>query len=154
MREEHILSADARKFNAVLEKKFWVLDYLFRVYLCYISFFEKPFWCTKKSELIASDCTEDIYGNDYYLWQPLPFVMYDTFLPTTIIMLYFICKHYSVYINMDPDARIYRSSRFYRIIGLMLVGLSHFLFYFFVNDGVFSLNVCSLLKLLYLIMLT
>lgn len=144
------MSRDAKLVYNIVETRLWVLDYILSFYFAYITFFEKPFWCIKKSALVSDDCREDIYGNDYNLWTPLDIIKYNTFIPTTLIMIYFICKKYVIYVNIESERRIYKSARFNRLIVLTFLGLTHLLFYFFAKDGIFNINICSLIKVIFL----
>lgn len=148
-----MINKDVKKINHMIENRLWLLDIILKVYFAYMTFFDKPFWCQKRSATVTNDCTQDIYGNDYNLWTPLPFRAGNSSAPAMLIMLYFILKHYAVYLNLNAFKKISKSARLTRLIFMTGLGLLHFLFHFLVRDNVVTTDTCSIIRLLFIITL-
>lgn len=137
----------------MLEDQLWFVDSILKIYLWYLIAFDKPHWCYQRRDTVTSDCVNDLYGNDYNLWMPLPFTMQSSFPTSMSIMFYFMIKQYIIFFNLNAFGKNYRSARLNKLLVLTFLGLSYFLFYFLMKDKVFDIDICSLFRLLFFITL-
>ena len=139
------------RMRDLLEHKLWFFDFIFIVYLSYVTLFGKPQWCSARSTFMTDDCSQDIYGNNYYLLGFVPFVQNSAFLISTLIMCYFNAKYYGIYRNLRKNIDILSSTRKTKLVIISVLNLLHFSFYFLARDNIISLDVCLLIKVIFLL---
>lgn len=150
VKEEENLSADVMRIKNLMERKIRFLDFLFIIYFCYLTFFDKPHWCEVRKERMTNDCSEDIYGNKYYLLSLFEFNNRNPFLKATFIMIYFNVKYYIIYVNIRKNVDILKSNRKTKLVIVTILNILHFLFYFFTKDEILKIDGCSIIKVIFL----
>lgn len=138
------------RIRNLMEKKLWLLDFSLILYLIYLTLFNKPHWCITKRSHMTDDCSEDIYGNSYHLWNLFPFINDGTFLISTFIMLYFNAKYYIIYKNLRQSVNVYDSARKTKLVLVSVLNLLHFLFYFLAKDNIIRIDGCSIIKVIFM----
>ena len=113
-----------------------------------ITFFEKPLWCIKKGSAMTDDCQVDIYGNDFYLINLLPFSNKLIFFYSCLILTYFNLKFYAFYALMKGSVsdQFWNSDRRIRLFALTVINILHFLLNFLVKDQVLPIDGPALVK--------
>lgn len=139
------------RMRDLLEHKLWFFDFTFIVYLSYLVLFSKPQWCSSRATFMSDDCSEDIYGNNYYLLNFLPLVERGAFLVSTLIMCYFNAKYYGIYRNLRKNVEILRSTRKTKLMVLSVLNLLHFSFYFLARDNIINMDICLAIKVLFIL---
>jgi len=139
------------RMRDLLEQKLWFFDLTFIIYLVYLTAFNKPQWCSSRKSFMTDDCSEDIYGNGYYLLNPLPFVDSGAFLISTLIMCYFNAKYYGIHRNLRKSVDILSSTRKTKLVLISVLNLLHFLFYFLTKDNIIKIDVCSIIRVIFLL---
>ena len=150
MREEENLPKDVMRMRNLLEQKLWPFDLSFILYFIYLTLFSKPQWCAARSQYMTDDCQMDIYGNGYYLLEPVPLVQRGVFVLPTLIMCYFNAKYYGIHRNLRKNVELLSSTRRTKLVLITLLNLMHFLFYFAQRDGIVALDVCLVIKVVFL----
>lgn len=139
------------RIRNLMDKKLWPIDFCLIVYFIYLTIFNKPHWCIIRDNNMTEDCSEDIYGNGYYLWTPFPFIESGTFLVSTAIILYFNVKYYIIYKNMRQNINILSSARKTKLVLISMLNLLHFMFYFLTKDKIITIDGCSIIKVFFLL---
>ena len=103
-----------------------------------------------RKNLMTDDCSEDIYGNNYHLWALFPFISRGTFIVSTFIMLYFNVKYYVIYKNLRRNINLLSSTRKTKLVLISMLNLLHFLFYFLAKDNIVKIDICSIIKVIFL----
>ena len=134
----------------LMEKKLLLLDFFLIVYLVYLTLFNKPHWCNVKRSHMTEDCSEDIYGNAYHLWNLLPFIPNGTFMLSTLIMAYFNIKYYIIHKSIKQNINILSSTRKTKLVLVSTLNILHFLFYFLVKDRIIIVDGCSIIKVIFI----
>lgn len=133
-----------------MEKKLWLIDFLLTLYLAYLTYFEKPFWCINKGDFMTNNCQEDIYGNTYNLLLFFNFHQKYIFLISSLIMAYFNIKYVVAYMAMKQTLKISESNRKLKLMLASTLNVLHFMFYFMAKDGIVSIDGCSIVKTIFL----
>ncbi len=136
-----------------MEKKLWVLDCIFITYFIFLSFFEKPFWCSQMGHKMSNDCSEDIYGNEYNLLLSFDLHQNYVFLITTFIMIYFNIKFYISYMNLKKVTRLFKSRRKLRLVSATFLNAFHIMFYFMARDNILNIDGCALARTFFLFLM-
>lgn len=137
--------------RSLLEHKLWLFDFIFIIYFTYLTLFNKPQWCTARNMLMTDNCAEDIYGNNYYLISFTPFVERDVFMLTMLIMCYFNAKYYGIYRNLRRNVEILSSTRKTKLMLISALNLAHFTCYFLTRDNMVKLDLCSVIRIVFLL---
>lgn len=134
----------------LLEHKLWLFDLIFIIIFIYITVFNKPQWCVARKSFMTEDCSEDVYGNNYFLLSFLPFVEKGTFIIATLIMCYFNAKYYGIHRNLRKNVDILSSTRRTKLVLISVLNLLHFTFYFLTRDNIIKFDMCSVIKVVFL----
>jgi len=99
---------------------------------------------------MADNCQEDIYGNSYHM---LLFFNYHSnyiFPICVAIITYFNLKYLVAYHLLKKSHSFYSSDRKKKFVLATSLNLLHLLFYFLSRDKVTSIDMCSIVKTVFL----
>jgi hypothetical protein len=148
--EEEGISSDVNRIKNLVEKKLWLIDGLLLTYFVFLTYFEKPFWCSNRGGFMTDDCREDLYGNNYNLLLFFNYHSRYVFALSAGIMAYFNLKHLISYQVLKKAQSFEHSDRKKRLVLVSALSMLHVLFYFLTNDGVTGVDMCSVIRTVFL----
>ncbi len=137
----------------LLENKLWILDYTLITIFIYLTYFEKPHWCLRKELNMNNDCSEDSFGNKYFLLNIIPFSGWNDLITTFFIMVYFNFKFYLSYLCLKKGNLLLNSNREIKLVLTTVLNLFYLLLYFLEKDGIIQMDLCLIIKTLFLFLI-